>query len=285
MSEPGLPAAIRPLRHRLGEEVGAAEVEVGDGVEVRGRGRRLAGAWRARPALLTRMSKGPCAATAAAVAVDVADVERQRLGREALGADRRDRLVELLRRARREHHLRPLLGQRDGAAEADAGRGAGDERAAAVEAERGGARQLHGSSLYSAASRRQRRGAVGDVAAAVAADADVGLLGVADEALEHAEPRAVLADHRRRLVGQRPSGSCGSSGTCRPRARRCSGRPSWSAACGWCRSPCRRWRRWCAARGTARRSECMFSRNQSSRSVITCTCSEAMSLATSSISS
>ena len=41
-----------------------------------------------------------------------------------------------------------------------------------------------------------------DVAAAVAADADVGLFGVADEAFEHAEPRAVFADHRGGLVGQ-----------------------------------------------------------------------------------
>ena len=49
---------------------------------------------------------------------------------------------------------------------------------------------------------RQRRRPVGHVAAAVAADADIGLFGMADETLEHAQPRAVLADHRRRLVGQ-----------------------------------------------------------------------------------
>src|SRR5215470_2709900 len=40
------------------------------------------------------------------------------------------------------------------------------------------------------------------VAAAVTADAHVGLLGVAGKSLEHAQARAVFADHSRGLVGQ-----------------------------------------------------------------------------------
>ena len=43
---------------------------------------------------------------------------------------------------------------------------------------------------------------VGHVSPAVAAHADVGLLGVAGEAFQHAEPRAVLADRSARRVGQ-----------------------------------------------------------------------------------
>src|SRR4051794_21873692 len=46
------------------------------------------------------------------------------------------------------------------------------------------------------------RGRVGDVAAAVAAHADIGLLGMAGKTLEHAKARAVLAYHRRGLVRQ-----------------------------------------------------------------------------------
>jgi hypothetical protein len=40
------------------------------------------------------------------------------------------------------------------------------------------------------------------VAAAVAAHAHIGLLGMGGEALENAQPRAILADQRRRFVGE-----------------------------------------------------------------------------------
>src|ERR1043165_5776924 len=45
---------------------------------------------------------------------------------------------------------------------------------------------------------------VGHVAAAVAAHAHIGLLGMGQEAFEDAKPRAVLADRRARLAGQHP---------------------------------------------------------------------------------
>src|SRR5262245_59861559 len=43
---------------------------------------------------------------------------------------------------------------------------------------------------------------VGHIAPTVAAHAHIGLLGVGGEALEHAQPRAVLADARRGFVGE-----------------------------------------------------------------------------------
>src|SRR5580704_11856835 len=52
------------------------------------------------------------------------------------------------------------------------------------------------------ALRSLRRLAVGHVAAAVAADAEIGLLGVGDKAFEHAQPRAIFADHGAGLVGE-----------------------------------------------------------------------------------
>src|ERR1700733_11280979 len=47
-----------------------------------------------------------------------------------------------------------------------------------------------------------RRLTVGDVTAAVAADADIGLFGMRDETFEHAQPRVVFADHGARRVGE-----------------------------------------------------------------------------------
>src|SRR5258708_14202717 len=47
-----------------------------------------------------------------------------------------------------------------------------------------------------------RRGGVGNVPAAIAADADIGLLSVSSKTLEHAQPRAIGSDHRRGLVGE-----------------------------------------------------------------------------------
>src|SRR5947207_7813920 len=43
---------------------------------------------------------------------------------------------------------------------------------------------------------------IGHIAAAVATDADIGLLGMRDEAFQHAQPRTRLADGRACLVGQ-----------------------------------------------------------------------------------
>src|ERR1700758_91079 len=40
------------------------------------------------------------------------------------------------------------------------------------------------------------------IASAISAHAYVGLLGVSVEALEHAEPRTIFADHRTRFIGQ-----------------------------------------------------------------------------------
>ncbi len=77
-------------------------------------------------------------------------------------------------------------------------------------------------------------GGIGHIAAAVAADADVGLLGMAGKSLQHAEPRAALRRSWPMPRRSGPADRCRSSGTCRPRARRCSAPPSSSAACGWC---------------------------------------------------
>src|ERR671911_1380881 len=49
---------------------------------------------------------------------------------------------------------------------------------------------------------RQRRLPIEDIAPTIAADADVCLFCMADEALKDAEPRAVFPDHRGSLVGQ-----------------------------------------------------------------------------------
>src|SRR6202049_889649 len=47
-----------------------------------------------------------------------------------------------------------------------------------------------------------RRSCIGDVAAAVAAQADIGLLGVTQKTFEYAKPRAIFPDQRRGLVGE-----------------------------------------------------------------------------------
>src|ERR1700682_412348 len=54
---------------------------------------------------------------------------------------------------------------------------------------------------YATTPRSLRRLPIRHVAAAVATDAEIGLLGMGDKAFEHAQPRAIFADHGARLVG------------------------------------------------------------------------------------
>src|SRR5215217_2833644 len=56
--------------------------------------------------------------------------------------------------------------------------------------------------LFGSLGARRCSGPIGHVAAAIAAHADIGLLGMADKALEHREARAIFADHRRGFVGR-----------------------------------------------------------------------------------
>ena len=77
---------------------------------------------------------------------------------------------------------------------------------------------------------------------------------VADEPFEHAEPRAALAEHP---PPPRPSQhslpGVGLQELADPESAGVAGRTAASAAYGWCRSPCRRRRRWFGGRGTGRR--------------------------------
>ena len=99
------------------------------------------------PALLTRMSNGACAAMALLHRVDVAHVERERLGLLPARADRVGGFLDFLRRARGERHMRAGIGQRGGGGQARAAPGAGHQRAPAVEAE-GGERRLGSVEAY-----------------------------------------------------------------------------------------------------------------------------------------
>ena len=152
------------------------------------------GSGRFMPALLTRMSKGgapPIAAPTAATSVTSmasasAEPPSARMAATALS--------ELGRPAGGKHDMSAMRGKRGGGCQADAASRPGHQRPAAVEAKTRRFRQS-GQCLF-------RRGGVADIAAAVAADADIGLLGVPDEALEHGKPRSIGADHGAGLVGE-----------------------------------------------------------------------------------
>ena len=70
------------------------------------------------PALLTRMSNGAAAATALRTASTSRDVERQRFGLLAAGADRVGAFLDFDLGARGQRHMRAGIGQRRGGGQA-----------------------------------------------------------------------------------------------------------------------------------------------------------------------
>ena len=107
------------------------------------------------PALLTRMSNGSRCRQRAPHGVDVGDVERQRVGLVAARADRRrppPRSRPCVRAA--SVTCAPACGERRGRRQPDAAPAAGDQRALAVEAERGRAGEVdrHRIALNSSSS-------------------------------------------------------------------------------------------------------------------------------------
>ena len=109
--------------HQDGRPVGAGIVD--QDVE------RVGGArWRPRTA-----SRSVTSSTSASAAL-------------AAGADRGRRLLDLASGARRERHVRARRGKRRGSREPDAAPAAGDQRAPAVEPERGRGGELHHSAAW-----------------------------------------------------------------------------------------------------------------------------------------
>jgi len=130
--------------------------------------------------------------------LDVGDVEHQRIGPVATFADRVRGFVDFSLGPRCKRDMRAGRRQRRSSREPDAATGTGNQRALAVEAEGWSICQLdwchciHRSLHPLPAQRGEgysfRRLRVGDIAAAVAADADIGLLGMRDKAFKHAQP-------------------------------------------------------------------------------------------------
>ena len=136
MIEPAALGLDQPSRHRLRDEIGGAHVQRHDESKS-STVTSTNGAGRLVPALLTRMSNGCCCGDRCLHGVDVGDVEHERVGLLAARADRVGGLLDLVRGARGERHMRAGIGQRRCGREPDAAPGAGHQRALAVEPERG----------------------------------------------------------------------------------------------------------------------------------------------------
>src|SRR5258708_33578586 len=118
--------------------------------------------------------------------------------------------------------MRARLGERRRGGKPYTASGARYQRTTTVQAERGRCRQdesAHANTTaaipatppsevdldqWSSTTMLLRGGRVRDVPATITANTDIRLFRVPDEALEHAQPRAILPDHRRRRIGQHP---------------------------------------------------------------------------------
>jgi hypothetical protein len=123
-------------RHRLRHEIGGADVEPEDEVEVLNlhvdERRRLVGAG-VIDENIERCLRGDCSLHG----FDIAHVEHQRLGLVAARADGLSRFLDLGGGACRERHMRAGFGQCGRRREPDAAPGAGHQRAPPVETEGG----------------------------------------------------------------------------------------------------------------------------------------------------
>ena len=133
--EPGSFATDQPQRHRLRHEERGAHIERENGVEVLDLDVRQ----MRRPVHagivdedLKRFGRGDRLSRG----LDVGDIEHQRVGLLAAGADGARRILDFLLGARGECHMRAGRGQRRRRRKPDAAATAGDERALAVEPER-----------------------------------------------------------------------------------------------------------------------------------------------------
>jgi hypothetical protein len=122
------------------------------------------------------------------------------------------------------------------------------------------------------------------LALAVAAHADVGLLAMAGEALRARTGASSIRRSGRGLVGQHPLIGAGLDELADPQAAGIARRLGWSAACGWCRSPCRH-RDIGACTEEQRAVVGHVLQEVIGSAVITWTCSEAISSASCTISS
>ena len=199
MIEPGRFGLDQPPRHRLRHEKGGAHVERRMTKSKSSTFTSTNGAGRLVPALLTRMSNGCLRGDRLLHGLDVAHVERERRRPAARARGLPRPLPRSPLCARGQRDMRAGIGQRRGRRKPDAAPGAGHQRALAVEAEGGRLGQLDASF---------RRLRVGHVAAAVAAHADIGLLGVAEEAFQHAQPRADIRRSWRWPRRSAPSDRC-----------------------------------------------------------------------------
>ena len=192
----GLLGFDQPARHRLRDEIGRAHVERKDRVEILDFDvDEISRTVRAGIVDEDVERRRPAAIAARAAAMSVTSSSSASACSPRARMARR-RFFDFGRRARRKRHMRAGLRQRRGRRKPDAAPGAGDERALAVEPEGRRVRELEvircGHAFRISSLRRLR---IGHVAAAIAAHAHIGLLGVRDEAFEHAQPRAIFADH------------------------------------------------------------------------------------------